>query len=367
MARAEFYRPNGWKGRTLKAFATKPPAVGVAMPVRNAMPFLDKAIESILSQTYGDFELTIGDDGSDDGSSERLEYWEKRDSRIRLFRRDIPSGPANSSNWVVELSRAELVARMDADDIAHPDRLARQLAVFESDPSAVLVGSTWIGIDSKDRIVRPADISALLQFRPFKAPFAHGSIMLRKAAFEEVGGYREECDYWEDIDFFHRLAQTGKTLILVDPLYRYRFSATSNRLHAQPTRVERQLALQLRCRKAIDRGQEYEEFLHSDKALEMEPPLRVFQQRAGLSIWAGYRSNLIFEWLKRRSLKSGLLDPAALVYLVWGAVSPRSLRWVLGRLVNWRNGKARRVLGSQKTVDWDADRANIAKPKPCDS
>lgn len=328
------------------------PSVSVAMPVRNAMPFLDAAIESILVQTHHDFELTIGDDGSDDGSSERLTYWADQDSRIRLFRRDRPSGPAASSNWVIELSRAPLVARMDADDIAHPERLAKQLAIFDENPDLVLAGSTWLGIDRDDTVIRPPDLAALLQFRPFKAPFAHGSTMIRKTAFEAVGGYREACDYWEDSDFFHRLAKIGKTKISVEPLYRYRFASTSNRLHAHPTHVESQLALQLLCREAFSRYGDYEAVLTVNAQRPIDPPLRVFQQRAGLSVWAGNRSHLIFEWLHRRSAKSGPFDLAAFVFLVWGAVNPRGLRWALARIVGWRNLRAKKKLGSAKQVDW---------------
>lgn len=322
------------------------------MPVRNAMPFLDQAIESILCQTHQDFELVIGDDGSDDGSSERLLYWSERDPRIRLFRRETPSGPAASSNWVVECSRAALVARMDADDLSHPKRLEQQLAIFDRFPNMVLTGSVWIGIDSRNRWVRPPDLAALLDYRPFKAPFAHGSIMMRKSAFERVGGYRIACDYWEDSDFFERLTQIGTIKVSSRPLYFYRFSSASNRLHAEPTRIERQLALQLRCKQALAQREDYEPLVHATEALNLTPPLRVFQQRAGLQVWAGNRSNLILEWIKRKPRKSGAFDWPALVFLLWAAVSPRSLRWSLARMVSVRSRRARAQLSTDEIVDW---------------
>lgn len=307
----------------------------------------------MLQQSFHDFELVIGDDGSDDGSSDRLQYWSEQDPRIRLFRRETPSGPAASSNWVVELSRAPLVARMDADDLAHPLRLERQLAIFQGNPQVVLAGSIWTGIDSRNRPVRPPDMASLLACRPFTAPFAHGSIMISKSAFEDVGGYRQECDYWEDNDLFLRLAKIGKIKVSVEPLYSYRFSASSNRLHAQPSRLEKQLALQLLCKEAwLNRG-DYEHILHSSGSIDLSPPLRVFQQRAGLSIWAGNRSTLIFEWFKRHPWPRNKWDMAALLFLVWAAVSPKSLRWLLVRMVDWRNQRANAKLGPAKVIDWN--------------
>ena len=89
------------------------------MPVRNALPFLDAAISSILEQSFADFELIIGDDGSTDGSSDRLRAWSARDPRIRLLHRSESGGPVGSSNWVANAARTPIVARMDADDIAH--------------------------------------------------------------------------------------------------------------------------------------------------------------------------------------------------------------------------------------------------------
>ena len=112
------------------------------MPVHNAIPYLDEAITSILSQSFGDFEFVVLDDGSTDGSLDRLRYWAERDRRIRLIRGRTRSGPVESSNRVVRESRAALVARMDADDRAHPDRLKLQIEAFAEHPDAVLMEQT---------------------------------------------------------------------------------------------------------------------------------------------------------------------------------------------------------------------------------
>ena len=154
------------------------PRLSVVMPVHNALPYLDEAIESILRQTFADFEFVILDDGSTDGSSEALRGWARRDPRIRLVRSGTRLGPAGSSNRVVAEAQGPIVARMDADDVAHPERLKNQLTLLEAEPDAVLIGSLWDVIDESGRKVRVADRSRLLRVSPF-APFAHPTIMCR--------------------------------------------------------------------------------------------------------------------------------------------------------------------------------------------
>src|SRR5258705_2817877 len=103
------------------------PQISVVMPVHNALPFLDESIRSILEQTLKDFEFVILDDASTDGSTELLHEWLRRDTRIQLHQSRKRLGLSGSSNAVVAKAQARIVARMDADDVAHPDRLRRQL------------------------------------------------------------------------------------------------------------------------------------------------------------------------------------------------------------------------------------------------
>jgi glycosyltransferase involved in cell wall biosynthesis len=140
------------------------------MPVRDAGPYLEDCLRSILEQTWQDFDFVIRDDGSVDGSTEILRHWAARDPRIRLFVGEESLGPAESANWVMRRTEATYVARMDADDIAHPDRLRRQLAVFDSCPDACLVGTLCEGIDANGHRVRPRDRWRLTRPGPF-APF----------------------------------------------------------------------------------------------------------------------------------------------------------------------------------------------------
>lgn len=207
--------------------------LSVVMPVRNAAPFLDASIGSILGQTMREFELVILDDASGDDSTQILERWARRDSRIRLHRSDIHLGVVGASNRVVELSHAPLVARMDADDIAHRERLARQLAVLSSHPDVVLAGTMCDGIDARGRRMRPRDGWRIVR-RSSAAPFPHGSIMFRRSAFDAVGGYREEHKGTEDHDLFHRLVHHGGIVVLPEVLYHYRYHAASASAPAMP-------------------------------------------------------------------------------------------------------------------------------------
>src|SRR4051794_17741690 len=119
------------------------PPLSVVMPVHNALPHLDEAIESILRQTVTDFEFVILDDASTDGSTDRLREWALRDSRIRLIEVEKNLGPAMSSERVAREARASIVARMDADDISCPTRLEEQLKALETYPDAGVVGGLW--------------------------------------------------------------------------------------------------------------------------------------------------------------------------------------------------------------------------------
>lgn len=303
--------------------------LSVVMPVKNAMPYLDEAVASILGQSHADFEFVIRDDGSTDGSRARLRDWAGRDSRIRLFESDSSLGPSGSSNWVVHQTRGPIVARMDADDISEPERLERQLSLMKAYPDVVLTGSIPLGIDHEGHVVRDADLSAIGR-RSFSAPFAHGSIMFTKAAFDRSGGYREECRFWEDLDFYRRMAVQGRILVSVVPLYRHRFSETSTRLTSPSVDVERAVDLMFRCRAAVDRGEDYEPLLRAaqhDSTTRFHPD--TFVSLSMISVGAAQRPKLLVRMLKRARFKLDISSARALLWMMLATLSPRGLRSLL--------------------------------------
>src|SRR2546423_5040139 len=201
----------------------KPEALlSVVMPVYNVQRFLNEAIASILDQTFRDFEFIILDDGSTDDSAKILRDWQRRDSRISIFTSPCNSGLPISSNLVVAKTKTPLVARMDGDDLSHPDRLRRQLEILQSHPEVMAVGTLFDGIDAHGESIRPRDRWRILRKSRY-IPFAHGSAMFRRAAFDEIGGYREEFVAGEDQDFFFRMSKLGRVVTLPDVLYHFRY------------------------------------------------------------------------------------------------------------------------------------------------
>jgi hypothetical protein len=327
-----------------------PPPVSVVMPVHNAASFLDESIRSILAQSFADFEFLILDDGSTDGSGLALRRWAAIDPRIRLLENPRRTGAAASSNRVAFSASAPLIARMDADDIAHPSRLERQIEALEANPDAVLVGSLAEVIDERGRRVRPADPLRLLRRSAF-APFSHPSTMIRKSAFERAGGYRAAAEKWEDVDLYLRLARQGRMLVVPEALLRYRQTGYSTRSADGEHAFERAMTLMHRCVGEHERGGDYEPLLGAPP--DLGPPDPVVLVECGSSaLWAGRRPRMSRRALRRLARAPGSGALKVLAWAVWADLGPRSLRSALRlklRLGAWR---ARRRLGGAKVVEW---------------
>jgi GT2 family glycosyltransferase len=201
--------------------------VSVIMPVYNAVPFLKEAVESILRQTFSNFEFLIFDDGSTDGSREILKRYAARDRRIRLEQREH-GGYTRLINEGIELSRGQFIARMDADDISEPTRLKRQLDFLLSHPEHAAVGSNFLLIDRSGWPLWYSNQAAEHEEIDRRhvdgrgGSVAHPSAMLRRSCLTSIGGYNVDMEPAEDLDLFLRLAETGKLANLPDRLLRYR-------------------------------------------------------------------------------------------------------------------------------------------------
>ena len=316
--------------------------LSVVMPVKNALPFLDAAIASILDQSFGDFELVIGDDGSTDGSTERLRDWARRDKRIRLLERRESGGPVGSSNWVANAGKGPIIARMDADDIAHPERLKRQIDVLDSRPDVVLVGTLFEAIDGNGRLTRRSGSRAV---DPGDAPpIAHGSIMYRKAVFDSVGGYAAGTDYFEDTDLYYRIVAAGTLMVLTEPLYRYRFSERSARLNIPVARLQHAFDV-LRAKKRADR--------RLPPAPVTTTDLRPDTLRAvgSLRLWSGGRPGVLRQLLQSR-LGWNMDAVRTVAWALWGTISPGTLRASMRLVGGIRARTTNRRTGTQAMVEW---------------
>lgn len=329
------------------------PAVSVVMPVHNALPYLDAAVESILAQTFADFEFVILDDGSSDGSTERLREWAGRDPRIRLSEEPVNLGPALSSQRVASAARAPLVARMDADDLSHRDRLLEQVKAFEAQPEAGVIATLCDFIDTEGRTLRGAEPWRLARRSPL-VPFAHGAMMYRRSVFDRAGGYRRESEYWEDQDLVTRMAALAPVLILPKSLYRVRLSATSTRAASRLDALEHAVDNMFRS----TAGREPSEAATAAVSTTDKVDPRVFVSLGSQLLWARGRPRLFRRLLKRGKLSLNFHTFSALVWTGWASLSPGSLRAFLRSLLFARNSHAALVLKGDAPVRWHSSRSS---------
>ena len=325
--------------------------VSIVMPVHNALPHLDAAVQSILGQSHRGFEFIIYDDGSTDGSTERLRDWAGRDSRIKLFEGEHNLGPALSSNWVVDKATAPIVARMDADDISHPDRIARELELLRARPEVGLVGTLCEIIDANGRKLRDPELWRVARKSLF-APFPHGSIMFRRALFDRVGGYRRQCEYWEDQDLVFRMAAQTSILVIPLPLYRHRQSTVSTRIASDQGRVERAVDRMYRSMDRLGEHRSYDDLLHGVEPVARKLDPRVFISLGSLVLWSGGKPKLLGRLLRRGRLGLNFRTAAAIGWSAWAAVNPDSLRLFLRLIVRMRNLSSAVAVASADPVRW---------------
>jgi hypothetical protein len=201
------------------------PRVSVVMPVHNGAPYLERAVESILAQTLEDFEFVIVDDGSTDSTAEVLRHYESADDRVRVHHQE-KAGLVASLNRGCGQARAAYIARMDADDVAFPDRLARQVEFLDRHPNVAVVGSAVVRIDAAGREIKrnvcPTSHAEIVEALREYTCFTHPSVMLRSAALAAVGGYRPAYGPAEDYDLWLRLSERYELANLPDPLLYYR-------------------------------------------------------------------------------------------------------------------------------------------------
>jgi len=195
------------------------------MPVYNEAPFVEAAIQSVLRQTLGDFELVIVDNGSTDQSPEILRR--VSDPRVRVFRNPRNLGSAAASNRAVRESRAALIARMDADDIALPHRLEKQFAAFAAEPKLALLGTQVRHFESGGLLLRSMAPKAVTRRgiawqSLFSSPFIHSTAMFTRESFETAGGYDERMQRSSDFALFSRIQAKYQVANLPDVLVRLR-------------------------------------------------------------------------------------------------------------------------------------------------
>jgi hypothetical protein len=204
------------------------PPLTVLMPVYNAAPHLRQALDSVLAQSYRDYELLAIDDGSSDGSREILRTCS--DPRLRLVEHSRNLGLTASLNEGLVLARGALVARQDADDVSRPERFERQVGFLRAHPEVALVGSQAAVIDAAGRrlgsLEKPCEATALRFELLFDNGFVHSAVMFRRSVVrDELGGYDASYRYCQDFALWSRLVRSRAAANLPQTLL-------SNREHA---------------------------------------------------------------------------------------------------------------------------------------
>lgn len=195
------------------------PRVSVLMAVHDGAPWVKDAVASVLAQTLEDLELIVLDDGSTDATPALLSG--VADRRLRVERRPR-AGLTRALNAALALARAPIVARLDADDVALPERLARQIAFLDAHPEVGVLGSAAREVDEEGREVRvvrpPADDRTLRRALIRENPMVHSTVAMRRRDVEAVGGYDPRFAVAQDYDLWIRLAGVTQLANLSEPL-----------------------------------------------------------------------------------------------------------------------------------------------------
>jgi glycosyltransferase involved in cell wall biosynthesis len=209
----------------------KTPAISVLISVYNAEKYVSFAIESILNQTFSDFEVIIVDDCSSDASWSICQKYVQQDSRIIAIRNKINLGGCETLNVGLRLVKGKYVARQDNDDWSYEDRLAKQFHFMEAHPDVGIVGGSMEIIDETEKIIAKRSYNLTnkaIRKKIFQySPFAHPLVMIRKSILDSVGYYNCEFAPADDYDLYFRIGKISDFANLNDILLKYRVVSTS--------------------------------------------------------------------------------------------------------------------------------------------
>jgi glycosyltransferase involved in cell wall biosynthesis len=223
------------------------------MAIHNEERFLRPAIASVLQQTFPDFELLVIDDASTDRSPAIARSF--GDPRVRVLRNERQRGLTASLNFGLTMTRSAYVARLDGNDIAFPNRLARQVAWLDAHPDVGALGGQAITINARGWRIRrvhlnplwyrPVGGAELQWYRMFDTPFIHSAVMFRRELAERLGGYDERQPLYQDADLWMRMGRVAGLANLDDSLVAYRFLRHS--MTADLSRRERRRYAELKA------------------------------------------------------------------------------------------------------------------------
>ncbi|MEO0132855.1 MAG: glycosyltransferase [candidate division WOR-3 bacterium] len=201
------------------------------MPAYNAEKYISEAIESILNQTFKDFEFIIVDDASTDKTWEIIQEYARKDERIKSLKNDINMKIAKTLNYGIQHASGLYIARMDADDISLPERFELQVNFMNNNPDVVVLGGGMIIIDEDGKPISKrsyySNDEEIRRHIFLFSPFCHPTIFIRKDAFDNTGGYDPYYESAEDYELYSRLGRLGKFANLKEFIIKYRLTPNS--------------------------------------------------------------------------------------------------------------------------------------------
>lgn len=203
----------------------KDPQLSVVLPCYNAAAFLQEAIDSVLKQTFADFELIIIDDGSTDDSAKIIS--KQNDPRLRILRNEKNQGLIRALNAGMAAAKGKYIARMDADDVSRPERFEKQVSFLEKNPSVGVCG-TWMHMIHNKTVYKHRYLASdtIKSALVFNNPIVHPSVMMRKAVFENTAHvYSTDYPHGEDYALWISLLDKTNFAVLDEPLIEYRAHA----------------------------------------------------------------------------------------------------------------------------------------------
>ncbi len=214
-----------------KDLKTKEPLVSVIMAAKNVEKYISEAIDSVINQTYKNWELIIVDDGSNDTTLSIIHSYVKNDSRIKIICNEKSVGQAIARNTAVKNSSGDFLAILDADDIAMPDRITGQVHFLENNPNVSAIGGHAEIIDENGKslgIKRKAlNIDAIRFSLLLQNQFIHSAMMIRRDVFNKFGGYDNDFLYAEDYDLWCRIIEKNIILNINKVVSKYRIQPGS--------------------------------------------------------------------------------------------------------------------------------------------
>jgi glycosyltransferase involved in cell wall biosynthesis len=212
--------------------------ISVIMPFYNAGKFLAMAIESILNQSYKNLEFIIINDGSTDGSDKLVTAFS--DKRIRYYSAEH-KGIVAQLNFGIDQSKGKFIARMDADDISHPERLQVEYDFLKANSNVSAVGSSYYRIDEKgNRLYKKRQLITHKECKfiaPINSPLLHPTLLTFKNVLIDLGGYSDNYNGIEDYDLFNRMINAGYKIANID---KYLFSYRLNKSHINSAAEKKQ-------------------------------------------------------------------------------------------------------------------------------